>query len=107
MCRSIKTLRRAEAPATSDEVHAAALQFVRKVSGFRQPSRVNAAAFDQAVSEIARASQTLLDSLETPTRLSPSRGEAPKAEGGRARQASPLRPSEGDRARHASPLHSG
>jgi hypothetical protein len=68
MCRSIKTLRNVEAPATSDEVHAAALQFVRKVSGFRQPSHVNAAAFDEAVAEITRASQTLLDSLESPAR---------------------------------------
>ena len=68
MCRSIKTLRSVEAPATSDEVHAAALQFVRKVSGFRQPSRVNTAAFEEAVAEIARASRTLLDSLESPTR---------------------------------------
>jgi hypothetical protein len=64
MCRSIKTLRRVDVPATPDEVHAAALQFVRKVSGFRQPSRMNAAAFDQAVAEITQASQTLLDSLE-------------------------------------------
>jgi len=65
MCRSIKQLRRAEEPATDEEVKAAALQFVRKVSGFRQPSRKNEDAFNDAVEEIARASQQLLDSLET------------------------------------------
>jgi hypothetical protein len=65
MCRSIKTLRRAEEPATDDEVRAAALQFVRKVSGFRQPSRRNADAFDTAVEEIAGASARLLEALQT------------------------------------------
>jgi hypothetical protein len=63
MCRSIKTLRRAEEPATDDEIHAAALQFVRKVSGFRQPSKKNSDAFDSAVDEIAEVSRRLLDSL--------------------------------------------
>jgi len=63
MCRSIKTLRRADEPATDDEIHAAALQFVRKVSGYRMPSQRNAAAFDAAVDEIARASRRLLDSV--------------------------------------------
>jgi hypothetical protein len=63
MCRSIKTLRRADEPATDDEIHAAALQFVRKVSGYRMPSRRNAAAFDAAVAEIARASRRLVDSV--------------------------------------------
>nr|MBA3551957.1 DUF2277 domain-containing protein [Actinomycetota bacterium] len=53
MCRSIKTLRRSEAPVTDEEIHAAALQFVRKVSGYRQPSRVNAEAFGAAVEDIA------------------------------------------------------
>ena len=65
MCRSIKTLRRAGDPATEDEIRAAALQFVRKVSGYRQPSRTNAEAFDGAVDEIAVASQRLLDALST------------------------------------------
>ncbi len=65
MCRSIKTLRRAGSPATEDEIRAAALQFVRKVSGYRQPSRVNAEAFDGAVDEIAVAAQRLLDALST------------------------------------------
>ena len=63
MCRSIKTLRRAEEPATDDEIHAAALQFVRKVSGFRQPSKKNSDAFEAAVGEIADVSRRLLDSL--------------------------------------------
>ena len=63
MCRSIKTLRRADEPATNDEIHAAALQFVRKVSGYRAPSRANAAAFEDAVDEITEASRRLLDSI--------------------------------------------
>ena len=63
MCRSIKTLRRAEEPATEEEIRAAALQFVRKVSGFRQPSKKNTEAFDSAVDEIAGVSRKLLDSL--------------------------------------------
>ena len=65
MCRSIKTLRRAEVEATDAEVAAAALQFVRKVSGYRVPSRKNAEAFDGAVAEIAAASRRLLESLAT------------------------------------------
>jgi hypothetical protein len=63
MCRSIKTLRRADEEATDDEIAAAALQFVRKVSGYRKPSRMNEEAFDAAVDEIAEASRRLLDSL--------------------------------------------
>ena len=63
MCRSIKTLRRPEQPATEDEIRAAALQFVRKVSGYRQPSRANAPAFDSAVDEISAASRRLLDAV--------------------------------------------
>jgi hypothetical protein len=62
MCRSIKTLR-IDRPATEEEVQAAALQFVRKVSGFRQPSKANAEAFDSAVEEIANVSRRLLDAL--------------------------------------------
>ena len=64
MCRSIKTLRRADSAATEDEIRAAALQFVRKVSGYREPSQRNAAAFDAAVADIARSSRRLLASLE-------------------------------------------
>ncbi len=63
MCRSIKTLRRPDEQPTGDEVRAAALQFVRKVSGFRQPSRDNTAAFDSAVNEVAAATERLLASL--------------------------------------------
>ncbi len=63
MCRSIKTLRRADRAFTDDEVRAAALQFVRKVSGYRAPSRANAPVFDAAVDEIAGASRRLLESL--------------------------------------------
>jgi len=64
MCRSIKTLRNAEIPATEEEVRAAALQFVRKVSGYRKPSRVNEAAFERAVEEVAEATEKLLQNLE-------------------------------------------
>lgn len=60
MCRSIKTLRRAEGPATDEEIEAAALQFVRKVSGYRKPSKANEATFEAAVEEIAEASRRLL-----------------------------------------------
>ena len=63
MCRSIKTLRSAEVPATREEVEAAALQFVRKISGYRHPSKANVEVFDHAVAEIADASQRLLGSL--------------------------------------------
>jgi len=63
MCRSIKTLRNVEAPATEDEIRAAALQFVRKVSGYRKPSKVNEAAFEFAVEEIAKSTQKLLESV--------------------------------------------
>ncbi len=62
MCRSIKQLR-GELPATDEEIRAAALQFVRKVSGFRAPSRANAEAFERAVEEVATASRRLLDGL--------------------------------------------
>ena len=68
MCRSIKTLRGAEPPATDDEVAAAALQFVRKISGYRQPSRANAEAFDGAVAEVTAATIRLLDELGIPRR---------------------------------------
>jgi hypothetical protein len=67
MCRSIKTLRRPGEAAADDEVRAAALQFVRKVSGYRAPSRANQAAFDAAVDEIAHSSRHLLDSLQPTT----------------------------------------
>jgi hypothetical protein len=63
MCRSIKTLRPPLAEATDEEIHAAALQFVRKVSGYRQPSRANQAAFTAAVDEVAATTRKLLESL--------------------------------------------
>lgn len=63
MCRSIKTLRVGAQPATDDEITAAALQFVRKVSGYRKPSAANEAAFEAAVHEIAASSQRLLDAV--------------------------------------------
>lgn len=64
MCRSIKLLREGATPAPSEEVEAAALQFVRKISGFRQPATHNQEVFDRAVADIARISEDLLDGLE-------------------------------------------
>lgn len=64
MCRSIKTLRNTEIPATEEEIRAAALQFVRKVSGYRKPSKVNEDAFEKAVDEVAGATQKLLSNLK-------------------------------------------
>jgi hypothetical protein len=64
MCRSIKTLRRADSRASEEEIAAAALQYVRKVSGYRVPSQRNTQAFDAAVSDIGRASRRLLEELE-------------------------------------------
>lgn len=65
MCRNIRTLHNFEPPATEDEVRAAALQYVRKVSGSTKPSRANAEAFDRAVDEVAAATSRLLDCLVT------------------------------------------
>lgn len=65
MCRSIKTLANFEPPATDDEVHAASLQFVRKLSGTTRPSRANEAAFNRAVEEVSAVARTLLQSLHT------------------------------------------
>lgn len=65
MCRNIKTLFNFETPATDEEIHAAALQFVRKVSGFNRPSKNNEEAFNQAVEAITLISRNLLDNLET------------------------------------------
>jgi hypothetical protein len=63
MCRSIKTLREGATPASDEEIRAAALQFVRKVSGFNKPAQHNEAVFDTAVDEIAESATKLLDSL--------------------------------------------
>ena len=68
MCRSIKTLRRPEGPASDDEIAAAALQYVRKVSGYRAPSRRNTRAFDAAVRDVGRASRRLLEAIEPEAR---------------------------------------
>jgi hypothetical protein len=66
MCRNIKQLRQPDQPPTQEELRAAALQYVRKVSGYRVPSRLNQAVFDQAVDEIAAATQKLLEELAAP-----------------------------------------
>ncbi len=63
MCRSIKTLRHPEQAASDEDIEAAALQFVRKISGYRQPSRANAEVFDAAVTDISAVSRRLLDNL--------------------------------------------
>ena len=65
MCRNIKTLHNFDPPATDDEVHAAALQYVRKISGTTKPSQANREAFDRAVDEVAEATARLLDGLVT------------------------------------------
>ena len=65
MCRAIKTLHNFRPPATHEEIHASSLQFVRKLSGFTKPSKVNEAAFNRAVHEVARVAHELLDSLVT------------------------------------------
>ncbi len=67
MCRSIQQLRGAEPPATASEIHDAALQYVRKISGYRVPSQANAAVFEEAVREIADATSTLLGGLVVPS----------------------------------------
>ena len=79
MCRSIKTLFNLEPPTNDDEIRAAALQFVRKISGFRKPSAANQKAFDRAVEDITRAASAMLGSLAT-SALSKNRDiEAAKA----------------------------
>lgn len=65
MCRNIKTLFNFEPPATDEEIHASALQFVRKLSGFNAPSKINEAAFNRAVEEVSAAARLLIDSLVT------------------------------------------
>ncbi len=82
MCRSIRTLFNFEPPATEDEIRAASLQFVRKLSGFARPSRANAAAFDRAVDDVAAAARHLLASLQT---ASPARNREAEATKARAR----------------------
>jgi hypothetical protein len=66
MCRSIKKLRNSEIPVTEEEIRAAALQFVRKVSGYRKPSKVNEEAFERAIAGVAEATQMLLEEIRQP-----------------------------------------
>jgi hypothetical protein len=84
MCRNIKTLHNFKPPATAEEIHASALQFVRKLSGFTRPSKANQAAFDRAVGEVAKAAQALLDALVT---NAPPRDRASEASKAQARAA--------------------
>jgi hypothetical protein len=86
MCRNIKTLFNFEPAATEDEIHASALQFVRKLSGFNKPSQINAEAFDRAVVEVSAAAVRLLTSLHT---QAPARDREVEAE--KARERSKLR----------------
>ncbi len=65
MCRNIRTLHNFDPPATADEIHASALQYVRKISGSTKPSQANAAAFEEAIEAVEAATQTLLDRLVT------------------------------------------
>jgi hypothetical protein len=82
MCRNIKTLFNFEPPVTEDEIHAASVQFVRKISGFNTPSKANAAAFNAAVDAIAAVSHQLLSALET---NAPPKNRAAEAAKARAR----------------------
>ena len=84
MCRNIRTLFNFEPPVTNEEIHAAAMQFVRKVSGFNKPSKANEAALAAAVDKIAAISRGLLDSLET---NAPPRNREDEAAKARARAA--------------------
>ncbi len=82
MCRNIKTLFNFEPPATRDEIHASALQFVRKISGYTHPSKANEAAFEHAVEEVEKAARKLLTSLET---VAPPKNREIEAEKAKAR----------------------
>lgn len=79
MCRNIRTLFNFDPPATEQEVRAASLQFVRKITGFNKPSHANEAAFNNAIEEIAAVSMRLLDSLETTATPKNREEEAAKA----------------------------
>ena len=84
MCRNIRTLYNYDPPSTRADMEAAALQYVRKVSGYRKPSALNQAAFDQAVAEVARATATLLGALRT---TAPPRSREAEIAKARARNA--------------------
>jgi hypothetical protein len=79
MCRNIRTLYNFEPPATEDEVRAAALQYVRKISGFTKPSQANAESFERAIEAVAEVSRRLLDELETAAPPKDRETEATKA----------------------------
>jgi hypothetical protein len=79
MCRNIKTLFNFDPPVTDDEIRAASLQFVRKISGFTKPSKANEAAFEAAIDEVAAVSARLLHSLETTASPKNREEEAAKA----------------------------
>lgn len=89
MCRSIQPLFNFEPPATEEEIHAAALQFVRKISGFNHPSRANTAAFDTAVAEIAGTLDRLLGALESSAPPKNRQEEAARARARSARRFGP------------------
>jgi hypothetical protein len=84
MCRNIKTLFNFDPPATDEEIRAASLQFVRKLSGFNAPSRANEAAFNVAIDEVAAVARRLIDSLET---AAPPKNREEEAAKARARAA--------------------
>jgi hypothetical protein len=84
MCRNIKTLYNFKPPATDEEIHASALQFVRKLSGFNKPSKTNEAAFNHAIEQVTNAAHELLDSLVT---NAPPRDREVEAQKARARAA--------------------
>ena len=84
MCRNIKTLFNFDPPATDEEIHAASLQFVRKLSGFNKPSQANSAAFEKAIDDVAGVARELIDSLVT---SAPSRDREVEAQKARARAA--------------------
>jgi hypothetical protein len=91
MCRNIRTLFNFEPPATDSEIHAASLQFVRKLSGFHTPSKANEAAWNGAVEEVAEIARRLVDSLVTAT---PARDRAVEAAKARARTAERFGPAQ-------------
>lgn len=86
MCRNIKTLYNFEPPATEEEIRAAALQFVRKVTGFNKPSQANEAAFNRAIDEVAAVTRKLFDALETNANPRDRELEAAKAKARAARR---------------------
>ena len=91
MCRNIRTLFNFEPPATESEIRAASLQFVRKLSGFNAPSKINQAAFDRAVEEVAAAASVLIASLVTTTAPRDRETEAAKAKARSMLRFSPIK----------------